>query len=68
MKRRIVAMHALALPEDFLWGAATASCRIEGATRKGDRSECIRDTFARKPGTVYADYQFSCDLIACLAY
>ncbi len=47
-------MNTLALPGDFVWGVATASYQVEGATHETGRSDCIWDTFARKPGAVYA--------------
>ncbi|MDR2794068.1 MAG: beta-glucosidase [Treponema sp.] len=47
-------MHKLEFPEDFLWGTATASYQVEGATHEGGRSESIWDTFCRVPGAVYA--------------
>ncbi len=47
-------MEKLIFPEDFVWGTATASYQVEGATREGGRSESIWDTFPRKPGAVYA--------------
>jgi beta-glucosidase len=47
-------MGRLEFPDDFVWGTATASYQVEGAGREGGRSECIWDTFARKPGGVYA--------------
>jgi beta-glucosidase len=47
-------MHKLEFPEDFLWGTATASYQVEGATREGGRGESIWDTFCRVPGAVYA--------------
>lgn len=39
---------------DFLWGSATASFQVEGATREGGRSESVWDTFCRIPGRVHA--------------
>ena len=42
----------LAFPADFLWGAATASYQIEGATREDGRGPSIWDTFSRTPGKV----------------
>ncbi|WP_028648990.1 GH1 family beta-glucosidase [Nocardiopsis sp. CNT312] len=39
-------------PEGFLWGAATASFQIEGATTADGRGPSIWDTFADLPGTV----------------
>ncbi|WP_433702122.1 GH1 family beta-glucosidase [Nocardiopsis sp. CA-288880] len=39
-------------PEGFLWGAATASFQIEGATTEGGRGRSIWDTFAETPGKV----------------
>jgi beta-glucosidase len=47
-------MCKLDFPEDFLWGAATASYQVEGATREGGRSESIWDTFCRRPGATFA--------------
>ncbi|MDR0320113.1 MAG: beta-glucosidase [Treponema sp.] len=47
-------MERLDFPKDFLWGTSTASYQVEGATHEGGRGECIWDTFARKPGAVYA--------------
>jgi beta-glucosidase len=46
-------MTKLDFPKDFLWGAATASYQVEGAAHEGGRSDCIWDTFARRPGNVY---------------
>jgi beta-glucosidase len=37
-------------PPDFLWGAATASYQIEGATDADGRGPSIWDTFAARPG------------------
>ncbi len=39
-------------PEGFLWGAATASFQIEGATTADGRGRSIWDTFAETPGTI----------------
>jgi len=41
-------------PEDFLWGAATASFQVEGAGRDDGRGESIWDRFCRTPGKVHA--------------
>lgn len=41
------------LPEDFLFGAATASYQVEGAANKDGRTPCIWDDFAKVPGKVY---------------
>lgn len=43
----------LIFPADFLWGAATASYQIEGASTEGGRGPSIWDTFARTPGKVH---------------
>jgi len=40
------------MPKDFLWGAATASFQIEGATREDGRGESIWDRFCATPGKV----------------
>jgi beta-glucosidase len=39
-------------PKDFLWGAATASFQIEGATQEDGRGESTWDVFCRRPGVV----------------
>lgn len=41
------------LPEDFLFGTATASYQVEGAGSEDGRTPCIWDDFARIPGAVY---------------
>ncbi len=40
-------------PPGFLWGAATASYQIEGATTEDGRGPSIWDTFSRQPGAVW---------------
>ena len=39
-------------PKNFLWGAATSSFQIEGATKAGGRGESIWDVFCREEGRV----------------
>jgi beta-glucosidase len=39
-------------PEDFLWGSATASYQIEGASDEDGRTPSIWDTYVRTPGKV----------------
>ena len=39
-------------PQDFVWGAATASYQIEGAVDEDGRTPSIWDTFSRIPGAV----------------
>ncbi|PRX97196.1 glycoside hydrolase family 1 protein [Allonocardiopsis opalescens] len=46
------AVDAVSFPADFVWGAATASYQIEGATKEDGRGPCIWDTFAATPGRV----------------
>jgi beta-glucosidase len=41
-----------ALPADFVWGAATASFQIEGATHEDGRGESVWDRFCATPGKV----------------
>jgi beta-glucosidase len=43
---------AAAFPASFLWGAATASFQIEGATREDGRGPSIWDRFCATPGCV----------------
>jgi beta-glucosidase len=39
-------------PEDFVWGAATASYQIEGAVAEDGRGRSIWDTFSHQPGKI----------------
>ncbi|GID96882.1 GH1 family beta-glucosidase [Amorphoplanes digitatis] len=50
-------------PDGFIWGAATASYQIEGATREDGRGPSIWDTFSRTPDRVYAGHtgDVACD-------
>lgn len=43
----------LKFPDDFLWGAATASYQIEGAYNEDGKGESIWDRFAHTPGKIY---------------
>jgi beta-glucosidase len=43
---------ARSFPDDFLWGAATASYQIEGGVHEGGRGPSIWDTFSHTPGKV----------------
>jgi beta-glucosidase len=45
-------MTKVSFPQDFLWGAATSSYQIEGATNADGRGESIWDRFAKTPGKV----------------
>ncbi|MEW9502786.1 GH1 family beta-glucosidase [Jeotgalibacillus marinus] len=45
-------MSTIDFPRNFLWGAATASYQIEGATKEGGRGPSIWDTFSKTPGNV----------------
>lgn len=40
-------------PPDFLWGAASSSYQVEGATREDGRAPSIWDYFAALPGKTY---------------
>ncbi|MFI7245988.1 GH1 family beta-glucosidase [Streptomyces qinglanensis] len=46
------AAHSDALPDDFLWGAATAAYQVEGAVDEDGRKPSIWDTFSHTPGRV----------------
>jgi beta-glucosidase len=43
-------------PNGFLWGTATASYQIEGATSEDGRGESIWDRFATTPGKVFGGH------------
>ena len=45
-------MSKIEFPDDFLWGAATASYQIEGAVKEGGRGESIWDRFSHTPGKI----------------
>jgi beta-glucosidase len=47
-----VSPAALRFPTGFVWGAATASFQIEGATTVDGRTDSIWDEFCRRPGAV----------------
>ncbi len=53
----------MGFPSDFLWGCATASYQVEGATEEDGRTPSIWDTFAKEPGRVEAgnDGSVACD-------
>ena len=44
--------HVIQFPADFVWGAATASFQIEGASHEDGRGESIWDRFCATPGKV----------------
>ncbi len=50
-------------PTEFLWGAATSSFQIEGATGADGRGESIWDRFCATPGAIHdgTDGQIACD-------
>jgi beta-glucosidase len=48
-------MTTYQFPENFLWGAATASYQIEGAVDEDGRGRSIWDTFSETPGNVTND-------------
>lgn len=46
-------MSKISFPDNFLWGAATASYQIEGAYKEDGKGESIWDRFSHTPGKVY---------------
>ncbi|KAK2600308.1 hypothetical protein QQS21_004949 [Conoideocrella luteorostrata] len=42
----------MSLPNDFLWGFATAAYQIEGAVEQDGRGATIWDTFCKQPGKI----------------
>jgi len=57
------ALDPQAFPPDFVWGAATASYQIEGATTEDGRGRSIWDDFAERPGVIAdgSDGAVACD-------
>ena len=49
---RVSTNGALAFPEGFSWGTATAAYQIEGAAAADGRGLSVWDTFSRSPGNV----------------
>ena len=50
-------------PKDFIWGVASSSFQIEGATREDGRGPSIWDTFCMTPGRIAdgSDGTIACD-------
>lgn len=55
----------LTFPPGFLWGSATASYQVEGASTEDGRGASIWDVFAATPGKVYQGHDGS---VACDHY
>ena len=51
-ERNAMATDRTIFPDDFRWGAATASYQIEGAAHEDGRGESVWDRFAATPGKV----------------
>jgi beta-glucosidase len=63
MTRTIISPADCTFPEDFLWGAATASYQIEGAAAEDGKGESTWDVFCRRPGAVFEGHtgNVACD-------
>ena len=50
-------------PEDFLWGAASASYQVEGAAYEDGKGLSVWDMFCQKPGAVWSGHtgEVACD-------
>lgn len=53
----------MTFPKDFLWGVATSSYQIEGASLEDNRGECIWHRFSHTPNHVFGDHNgdVACD-------
>ena len=49
--------------KDFVWGAATSSIQIEGASREDNKGENVWDVFCREPGKIFdgQNAEIACD-------
>ncbi|MEN6385427.1 MAG: GH1 family beta-glucosidase [Phycisphaerales bacterium] len=45
----------MTFPNDFVWGAASASFQIEGASSEDGKGLSVWDTFCKQPGKVYCN-------------
>lgn len=56
-------MEKFIFPNDFLWGAATASYQIEGAWNEDGKGESVWDRFSHTPGTIFQNQNgdIACD-------
>ncbi len=45
-------LDPITFPEEFVWGVATSSYQIEGATSADGRGESIWDRFCSQPGRI----------------
>src|SRR5262245_65058492 len=52
-------MSALAFPDRFVWGAATAAYQVEGAAQLGGRGASIWDMLCEKSGAIYGGHDGS---------
>jgi beta-glucosidase len=52
-EKGIPVSDSIQFPDDFVWGTATASYQVEGATEEDGRGVSIWDTFCRTPGKVF---------------
>jgi len=46
----------MSFPENFVWGAASASYQIEGAVKTDGRTPSVLDTFCKQPGKVWGGH------------
>ncbi|HMN39884.1 MAG TPA: GH1 family beta-glucosidase [Phycisphaerales bacterium] len=55
-------------PTDFVWGAATSSYQIEGASAPDERGPNIFDEFCRRPGAVFMNHSGNVAADHCRRY
>jgi len=60
------AHRSAAFPTGFVWGSATSSYQIEGASAASQRGESVWDSFCRRPGAVFGGHTgaVACDHLA----
>lgn len=47
----------MSFPKDFVWGAATSACQIEGNSQADGKGRSIWDAFVEQPGKIFENHR-----------